>query len=66
LILRYYETTDTVRLALSGRNAYIDNSNGPFEHSGIDVNKYENEGSLITMDSLKRIFSIRGTKRLSR
>jgi hypothetical protein len=56
LILPYYETSDMVRLALSGRNAYSDNSNNPFEYSGIDVNKCENEGSLIIMDSLEGYF----------
>ena len=55
LILPYYETTDMVRFALSG-NAFSDNSNNHFEYSGIDVNKYENEGSLIIMDSLEGYF----------
>jgi hypothetical protein len=40
LILPYYETTDMVRLALSGRNVYSDTRNHPFEYSGIDVDKY--------------------------
>jgi hypothetical protein len=52
LILPYYETTDMVRLALSGR----DNSNNPFGYSGINTSKYEKDGSLIIMDSLKGYF----------
>jgi hypothetical protein len=56
LILPYYETTDMVRLALSGRNVYSDTRNHPFEYSGIDVDKYENEGTLIIMDSLRGYF----------
>jgi hypothetical protein len=54
LILPYYETIDMVRLALSGTNANDENVNrnlGRF--SGINVNKYEREGSLIIRDSLK-------------
>jgi hypothetical protein len=54
LILPYYETTDMVRLALSGR----DNSNNPFGFSGINVSKYEKDGSLIIMDSLKGYFPL--------
>jgi hypothetical protein len=54
LILPYYETTDMVRLALSGR----DNSNNPFGFSGINVSKYEKDGSLIIMDSLKVYFPL--------
>jgi hypothetical protein len=56
LILPYYETTDMVRLALSGRYVYSDTRNHPFGYTGIDVNKYENEGTLIIMDSLKGYF----------
>ena len=56
LILPYYETTDMVRLVLSGANIYYNNNNNPFGYSGIDVSKYEKEGSLIIMDSLKGYF----------
>ena len=46
-----------VRLALSGRNVYDDNNgNNPFDYSGIEVEKYEKEGSLMIMDSLKGYF----------
>jgi hypothetical protein len=54
LILPYYETTDMVRLVLSGASTNDDNVNrnvGRF--SGINVEKYEREGSLIIRDSLK-------------
>jgi hypothetical protein len=54
LILPYYETTDMVRLVLSGADANDDNVNrnlGRF--SGINVGKYEREGFLIIRDSLK-------------
>lgn len=61
LILPYYETPDTVRLVLSGRNSYDDNSNtNPFEYSGVDVSKYEKEGSLMIIDSLKGYFPPEG------
>jgi hypothetical protein len=57
LILPYYETADMVRLSLSGRNIYDDNSNNnTFGYSGVDVGKYEKEGSLMIMDSLKGYF----------
>jgi hypothetical protein len=56
LILPYYETTDMVRLALSGRDAYDDNGNNPFGYSGMDTSKHEKDGSLIIMDSLKGYF----------
>jgi hypothetical protein len=56
LILPYYKTTNMVRLALSRGNVYSDTRNHPFGYSGIDVNKYENEGTLIIMDSLKGYF----------
>jgi hypothetical protein len=56
LILPYYETTDMVRLTLSGRNVYSGNRDHPFGYSGINVNKYEKEGALIIMDSLKGYF----------
>jgi MEDS: MEthanogen/methylotroph, DcmR Sensory domain len=56
LILPYYETTDMVRLALSG-NTNTDGSYN-FGYSGIDVRKYERDGSLIIMDSLKGYFPV--------
>lgn len=57
LILPYYEATDMVRLILSGINVYDDDgSNNSFRYSGIDVGKYEKEGSLLIMDSLKGYF----------
>jgi hypothetical protein len=54
LILPYYETTDTVRLALTGEGGTY-NSN-ELEHSRTDVRKYEGDASLIIMDSLKGYF----------
>jgi hypothetical protein len=61
LVLPYYETPDTVRLVLSGRNGYdYDSSTNPFEYSGIDVSKYEKEGSLMIIDSLKGYFPPEG------
>jgi len=57
LILPYYETTDMVRLVLSGSNVYGDDiTNNPVGYSGIDVSKYEKEGSLVIVDSLKGYF----------
>jgi hypothetical protein len=56
LILPYYETTEMVRLTLSGETIYNKNGNNPYGYSGIDVNKHEKEGSLIIMDSLKGYF----------
>ncbi len=57
LILPYYETTDMVRLVLSGSNVYGDDiSNNPVGYSGIDVSRYEKEGSLVIVDSLKGYF----------
>jgi hypothetical protein len=54
LILPYYETTDNVRLVLSGQvDTYNSNK---FEYSRIDVRKYERDASLIIMDSLKGYF----------
>jgi hypothetical protein len=54
LILPYYETTDMARLALyGGINTNGDNN---FEYSEIDVRKYERDGSLIIMDSLRGYF----------
>jgi hypothetical protein len=62
LILPYYETTEMVRLTLSGETIYNENGRGnnPCGYSGIDVNKYEKEGSLIIMDSLKGYFPSKG------
>ena len=54
LILPYYETTEMVRLILSGETIY--SKNNPFGYSGTDVDKHEKEGSLIIMDSLKGYF----------
>ena len=55
LIPPYYEAPDTVMLVLSGRNGYDNNSSiNPFEYSG--VSKYEKEGSLMIIDSLKGYF----------
>ena len=48
LILPYYETTGMVRSILSGEN----NNSG----SIIDVGKYEKEGSLVIIDSVKAYF----------
>ena len=57
LILPYYETTDMVRLVLSGSNVYGDDiSNNTAGYSGIDVGRYEKEGSLVIVDSLKGYF----------
>jgi hypothetical protein len=49
LILPYYETTEMVRSILSGEN---NNNGGPI----IDVRKYEKEGSLVIIDSVKAYF----------
>jgi hypothetical protein len=60
LILPYYETTDTVRRVLSEKKKNDDddannNDNGlPY----IDVQKYENEGSLVIIDSAKAYFKL--------
>jgi hypothetical protein len=51
LILPYYETTEMVRSILSGEN---DNS---IEGNIIDVRKYEKEGSLMIIDSVKAYFN---------
>jgi hypothetical protein len=50
LILPYYETTEMVRSVLSGENNKNNQSNI------IDVRKYEEEGSLIIIDSVKAYF----------
>jgi hypothetical protein len=51
LILPYYETTEMVRSILSGENHH--NSKGD---KIIDVRKYEKEGSLVIIDSVKAYF----------
>jgi hypothetical protein len=58
LILPYYETTDMVRLVLSGIRDYDIGINTPVDsgYSGIDVSKYEKEGCLIIIDSVKGYF----------
>jgi hypothetical protein len=50
LILPYYETTEVVRRILSGEN------NNGIGGSIIDVRKYEKEGSLVIIDSVKAYF----------
>jgi hypothetical protein len=50
LILPYYETTEMVRSVLSGENKNNNQSNI------IDVRKYEKEGSLMIIDSVKAYF----------
>jgi hypothetical protein len=40
-ILPYYETTEMVRLTLSGESIYDENENNSLGYSGMDVNKYE-------------------------
>jgi len=52
LIISYYETADSVRQILSSSTSNLQNNNS------IDVRKYENEGSLIIMDSLKAYFGL--------
>jgi hypothetical protein len=49
LILPYYETTEMVRSVLSGEN---ENNQG----RSMDVRKYEEEGSLMIIDSVKAYF----------
>jgi hypothetical protein len=40
-------------------NVYVDkNDNSPFGYSGIEVGKYEKEGSLMIIDSLKAYFPL--------
>ena len=48
LILPYYESTDMIREILSAEDKH--------KNAGIDVRKYEKEGSLIIVDSLKGYF----------
>jgi hypothetical protein len=54
LILSYYETADSVRKILSSQTSDLQRNNS------IDVRKYEKEGSLIIMDSLKAYFGLDG------
>ena len=49
LILPYYETTEMVRSVLSGENKNN-------QSNIIDVRKYEEEGSLVIIDSVKAYF----------
>ena len=58
LIIPYYETTDSVRRILSENKEANDNDSGndlPY----IDVQKYENEGSHVIIDSAKHILNQR-------
>jgi hypothetical protein len=50
LIVPYYETTEMVRSVLSGENNKNNQSNI------IDVRKYEKQGSLVIIDSVKAYF----------
>jgi hypothetical protein len=50
LIVPYYETTEMVRSVLSGEN----NKNN--QRNSIDVRKYEKQGSLVIIDSVKAYF----------
>jgi hypothetical protein len=52
LMLPYYETTEMVRSILSGEN----NKNNSNDGRIIDVRKYEKEGSLVIIDSVKAYF----------
>jgi hypothetical protein len=57
LIIPYYETTDSVRRILSQNKETNDNDSGndlPY----IDVQKYENKGSLVIIDSAKAYFKL--------
>jgi hypothetical protein len=58
LLLPYYETPDMVRHVLSGRDNFEDDnddgtSNRNVFSSGINIDKYEKEGSLVIVDSFK-------------
>jgi hypothetical protein len=54
LILPYYDTPDMVRRVLSGMNPNGDNARSNLRlFSGINVEKYERDGSLIIRDSVK-------------
>ena len=62
LFLPYYETPDMVRHVLSGRDTFENDKDGGSSSnrnvfsSGINVNKYEKEGSLVIVDSVKGLF----------
>src|SRR4030095_9326797 len=58
LIIPYYETTDTVRRVLSEKKKNDDNTNSENGLPYIDVQKYENEGSLVIIDSAKAYFKL--------
>ena len=55
IIIPYYETTDSVRRILS-KNKEANDSKNDNDLPYIDVQKYENEGSLIIIDSAKAYF----------
>jgi hypothetical protein len=55
LMIPYYETTDSVRRILS-KNKEANDSTNDNDLPYIDVQKYENEGSLIIIDSAKAYF----------
>ena len=55
LMIPYYETTDSVRRILS-KNKEANDSKNDNDLPYIDVQKYENEGSLIIIDSAKAYF----------
>ena len=56
LILPYYQSTDMIRNILSAEEEDKYNNNNNNKNAGIDVRKYEKEGSLIIVDSLKGYF----------
>ena len=56
LIIPYYETTDTVRRVLSEKKRNDDANNNDNGLPYIDVQKYENKGSLVIIDSAKAYF----------
>ena len=55
LMIPYYETTDSVRRILS-KNKEANDSNNDNDLPYIDVQKYEKEGSLVIIDSVKAYF----------
>ena len=55
LIIPYYETTDSVRRILS-KNREANDSDSDNNLPYIDVQKYEKEGSLVIIDSVKAYF----------
>ena len=58
LIIPYYETTDTVRRVLSEKKKNDDANNNDNGLPYIDVQKYENKGSLVIIDSAKAYFKL--------